>query len=222
MPAIIPALTLAVSAAGAGYGIEQTQAAQSKMNQDTANVVNQEEALQKRATPIYQQNLQQATKAPALQQGQDQALAQYQKVAAAPASTQPQLVNAPPSKQVDARTQAAVAQGQQANASLQQYPALETAWNVGNTQTNAQLGNLAAIGSSAASTLPANLSLDAAKGQQGQAVGSAIGSLATLGSAYNSAQGANSSYQALLNKLNSFTQQPSAPAYNSYTDQTPG
>jgi hypothetical protein len=119
---VAPIISAAVAAAGAGYGIEQTSAAQNKMNQDVANTVGQEQQLQKQATPIYQQNLQKATSQQPAQQGIAQALQGYQRAAQAPVSTQP-IVDAPPSKTVDARTAADVARQQQASAAVAQYPA---------------------------------------------------------------------------------------------------
>src|SRR5271169_5049500 len=171
--AVAGALT---SAAGAGYGISSSIGAQNQMNQDVATQLAQESQLQKQATPIYQQNLLKATSLAPAQQGQQQALQSYQQAQAAPASTEP-VINAPPSKTVDSRTQPEIARGQQSNAALQQYPALQTAWGVGNQNTNAQLGNISAIGQSEAATLPAILAQDQAQGQIGQSIGAGIGSV---------------------------------------------
>lgn len=203
MPAAIPAIIGAViSAAGAGYGIESSEAAASKMNQDTSNVVGQLQGLQKQATPIYQANLQKATSPQTSQQGQQTALQQYQRVGALPATTAPEgVVNAPPSKAVDARTQANVQRQTQANAAVEQYPALTTGWNVGNALTNAKLGNIGAIGQSVTSTLPANLSLDQAQGNVGTSIGNAIGSVGGTVGAYGASQGANASNTALMQRL---------------------
>ena len=202
MPAglILPIASAVVSAAGAGYGIESSISAQNKMNQDVANQVAEENQLQKQATPIYQQNLVKATAPQAAQQGQQQALQSYQQAQALPASTQP-VVDAPPSRSVDARTQAGVARGQQASAALQQYPAMQTAWNVGNTNTNAQLGNITAIGQSNASILPAELAQAQAQGQEGQSIGNAIGSVGGLVGSYALGAPGRASNAALLAKI---------------------
>lgn len=203
MPAsvVLPILSTVISAAGAGYGVYSSEQAQSKMNQDTANTVSQLQQLQKQATPVYQQNLKQATSGETSQQGEQQALQQYQRAAQLPATTAPSAVNAPPSKAVDARTQANIQRQSQANAAVEQYPAMETGWNVGNALTNAKLGNIASIGGSVASTLPATLSLDQAQGATGQAIGSAIGSAGGLIGSYGASQKANASNAALLNRL---------------------
>jgi hypothetical protein len=201
---VAPIISAAVAAAGAGYGIEQTSAAQNKMNQDVANTVGQEQQLQKQATPIYQQNLQKATSQQPAQQGIAQALQGYQRAAQAPVSTQP-IVDAPPSKTVDARTAADVARQQQASAAVAQYPAQQTAWNVGNTNTNAQLGNISSIGQSIASTLQPNLLSAQEQGTQGQAIGNAVGSVGGVIGAAGAAQKTNASYTALLNALTSGT-----------------
>ncbi len=206
MPAVIPILATAISAAGAGYGIYSSEQAQSKMNQDTANTVGQLQQLQKQATPIYQQNLKQATNGESSQQGEQQVLQQYQRAAQLPATTVGSAISAPPSKSVDARTSANIQRQSQANAAVQQYPAMETGWNVGNALTNAKLGNIASIGSSVASTLPSTLDSEQEAGQAGQSIGNAIGSAGGVLGAYGTSRGANASNQALLTRLQQLAQ----------------
>jgi hypothetical protein len=200
MPLLIPLIGAAVSAGGAAYGIENADATQSKMNADTANTVSQEQALQKQATPIYQQNVKAATDPSTAQQGITQALQQYNKVGQAPVSTQP-LVQAPPSASVDARTDAEVARSKQASATLAQYPAQQTGWNVGNTNTNTQLGNISSIGQSIASTLPSTLALDQANGATGAAVGNLTGSVGGTVGTYGMVQNGQNTNAALLKQL---------------------
>lgn len=192
---------LAISAAGAGYGVESSQAAASKMNSDTANTVAQLDKLQKQATPIYQQNLQKATNVQgSQQQGVGGALGQYQALAGNPVTSAP-LSLAPPSQGQDARTAANIARTQQANAAVAQYPALESGWNVGNALTNARLGNLGAIGSGVVSTLPSQLSQAQAQGQVGQSIGAGIGSLGGALGAYGAANNPQSAANTFNNNL---------------------
>jgi hypothetical protein len=196
----LAALSAIIAAAGTAYSIDQSSEAQNQMNADVQNTVSQEEALQRQATPIYQQNLAKSVSQQPAQQGIAQALQGYRRAAQAPVSTQP-IVDAPPSKEVDARTQADIARQQQANAALAQYPAQQTAWSVNNAGTNAQLGNISSIGSSIASTLQPNLLAAQEAGTQGQAVGGAIGSVGGVIGTAGAAQRTQGSYQALLNAL---------------------
>jgi hypothetical protein len=169
--------------AGAGASYAGVQQANSAMNKTVGDELAQTQALQKKATPIFQSNLKQATDQQAGQQGQQQALAEYQKVGALPVSTAP-LVDAPSAQYVTQRTGADIARGQNANAALQQYPAQQTAWNVENTNTNSQLGNISAIGQSLASVFPAQLAQAGQAGASLQGVGSLLGTLGMLGGVY--------------------------------------
>lgn len=222
MPAVLPLIGVALSAAGAGYGIDSSINATNQMNQDTANEVSQLQGLQKKATPLYQANLTSATKSPVPQQASAQALQQYQQLQT-PAGASAPGVNAPPSKAVDARGAADIARGQQAQAAEAQYPAQVANWNVGNTTTGAQLGNLASIGSSIASTLPATLSLDQTQGQIGQSIGAGIGSLGTLAGAYGTSQSTNDSNAALLAAIKgSLATKSNTPDFPTNSGSAPG
>jgi hypothetical protein len=187
-PITIAGLVTALAGAGVSeYGAQQSASA---MNNATANEVAQQEALQKKATPVYNANQQNFTPQKAqqtLSQGSAQALQQYQTLANASISTQP-LSIAPKSGVVQARTGADIARQQQAGAALQGYPALQSSWAVGDTNTNAQLGNIGAIGSSLASSFPYQLAQAGQTGATAQGIGSLLGSLGMLGGVYGATQ----------------------------------
>src|ERR1035437_761602 len=187
MPPLIAALPyLAVAGTVAGAATSMVGAAQSKtaMNNTTLQQLATSQQLQKQATPIYEANLEKSSKPTAdkaMASAEQAALAGYQREAARPQTTSaPAYMTTNGSKQSDARGSAEVARSQQANAALQQYPALESQWALGNKDTNNKLGTVNQMASIQQQNFPALLQLASQKGATTQGVGSLIGSLSQV------------------------------------------
>jgi len=167
-----------VSLAGLGAGIAANQEETSAMNTTVGNEVQQLQALQKQATPTYEENLAKSTPKAAqadVNQSAQQALGEYVRAAQSPTLSEGQtsLPQGKSSNVTQAGTQLQLAQGQKANAANQGYQGLGTAWSVQDQGVRDLLGNIVAQGSSIQSSLPAQLAV--AKNSQATLAG--VGSM---------------------------------------------
>jgi hypothetical protein len=187
---VIMGVALAGSLAGTGMSMAASADSKKKMNQVTDQQIASTQALQKKATPIYEANLNKSTNVDSTLQGaQQQALAEYQELSSQPNTTVAQDTGEK-SQITDARTQASNARAMKANAAIQQYPALGSVWAQGNMDTNPRLGNINAQGQTLGMAYPALLSSAQQSGQSQASIGSLINSISGLAGTYAMSQGA--------------------------------
>lgn len=205
------------SAAGTGMSMASAADARSNMNRVTEQQLAATQALQKKATPIYQANLEQSTAPKAqevMQSAEQQALADYQKYADA----QQQQIAAGPQENsrerlAQSRNAAEVQRSQAANAALQKYPALGNAWLQGNINTNARLGNITSQADSLGMAYPALMANAQHSGDTGQSIGSLIGTVSQLGGTYAMSQGAFNRPAKRSGIQPSYIDSPANPSY---------
>lgn len=202
--------------AGAGMSMASAADARSNMNRVTEQQLAATQALQKKATPIYQANLEQSTGPKAqevMQTAEQQALADYKKYAEAQQHDATNPLENSRERLAQSRNAAEVQRAQGASAALQKYPALGNAWMQGNINTNARLGNVTSQVDSLGMAYPALMSNAQHSGDTGQSIGSLIGTVSQLGGTYAMSQGAFNTPARRANVKASYIDNPTNPSY---------
>lgn len=189
--AVLPVLSLALSAAGTGLSMAGQAAQQDKQNSLVSQELARQNQYKKQAALAYQSSLAQSTPEAAnqqIKQGQQDALQSYQKAQAAPLSIAPSSTGSNATSITTPDQQARAGLLNKAAAGIQGYSNFGLQQQLKDQEARNQLGVLSSISNSSGSILPYELN-----GAQNPYAGlaSLLGAAGTATGAFGSLAGSN-------------------------------